>query len=133
MIARPLADERREADHEMGLVRVPHEREDVLSGIGARGEHEALHRVEIDVEAREPALERVVERACANDGDARTHDVQPLRLELREIARARRDGLFFGGERLTLRAPAEVDVMGRARSTKQRARVDRQSRDEIVR
>src|SRR5258706_11054762 len=54
-------------------------REDRRAGVGARGEDEALHGLQIDVEPRATARCFVVEPLGADDGHARAHHVYALR------------------------------------------------------
>src|SRR5688572_25255873 len=100
------------------------ERVDVGAGILARGEGEPLHRVEVDIEAREPDVDRVVQPACAHDRNAWTDDGESLGGERVEIAHARRDHRVVRSEGFAFLVPAKVDVMARAERAEIRRVVD---------
>ena len=114
---------------------LPADREDVLVGAHARVQHEALHRVEIDLEARRSALRGVVEALRAHDRDAHRLDAYAALLEAAEIRSHRAEERVVGVERLAVRREALLDVvvLFRARLAERPFGVERQAGDELAR
>ena len=101
-------------------------RQHVSPGALARVERQPLHRVQVHLEAGEPARDALVEPARAGDHARRARDAHSPSLEPGEVPLDRCEHLRIAGERLALVLPALARVAVRARLPQRLRTVERQ-------
>jgi len=102
------------------------ERVDLVAHRVAGGERQALHRMEVHVEARQALRRTLVQASRAEDRALRSADDDAARRELVEVSKAVADDALVRGEDLACVSPAQIVVVARAGSAELVLRVERE-------